>query len=306
VTIAIAVDAGWPGNFATSPGPTVSITATAGQAVIVTGLVFSTLSSVALTGITDNAGGNTWVFSTSTAQSPPYQEYHLPSQSGYSVVFVGWCLSLTNPVTSVTISDNTGQTDFWRVSVSSWTGIVVADNGASNFYASTTAPSSTVSLGNAGDLVVGVANNDSSSFTGSPSGGSGWSEFTGAGSTDIGYIFPEASGNYTATWTLSGSDTAVTAIQAFSPAALGATVNLTAPNLALAAPLVTVQSSPVISLTTPNLALAAPLLTPETPAQKISLTTPNLALAAPRVTPPGHHGGQSASPLAALIAADLI
>jgi hypothetical protein len=216
--ISITSDGGNGGNSTASPGPTMSFTAPAGEAVIVCGLVFSASSTVALTGISDNAGGNTWHVSTSIAQKPPYQEFHAPSSGGYSVVFVGWCLSLVNPITSVSVADNSGLTDFWRVSVSSWDGIAQDDSGASSQSASTTTPGATVHLFSSGDLVVGVSNDDTASYTGSPSGGGAWADFTGAGSKpNIGYIFPGAAGSYTAQWTLGATDVAAAAVQAFSP-----------------------------------------------------------------------------------------
>lgn len=220
MAITLDQDDGDAGNAASSPGPAVSLNALPGQAAIVTGLVFSTASTLAITGITDNGGGNTWVFSTTPAQKPPYQKYHAISQSGYIVCFIGWCLSLTSTISTVSISDNTGLSDFWRVSTSSWTGIVQDDNGASAVFGATAAPAATVNLRNSGDLVVGVANNDSTSFTGSPTGGGGWTDFVGAGTKpNLGFIFPGSTGSYTATWTLSGTDDAAAAlVQAFSPA----------------------------------------------------------------------------------------
>ena len=65
----------------------------------------------------------------------------------------------------------------------------------------------------------------------------------------------------------------------------GGTVALTTPSVALAAPLVTPVVAKTVALTTPNIALAAPLLTPSG-GGTVALTTPNLALAAPLVTPP--------------------
>lgn len=69
--------------------------------------------------------------------------------------------------------------------------------------------------------------------------------------------------------------------------ASGANVNLTTPNLALAAPLLTPGASANVNLTTPNLALAAPLVTPAggSAGVNVNLTTPNLALAAPVLAP---------------------
>lgn len=67
----------------------------------------------------------------------------------------------------------------------------------------------------------------------------------------------------------------------------GVNVNLTTPNLALAAPLAGPGGG--VGLTTPNLALAAPLVAPSaggTPAN-VNLTAPNLSLAAPIVAPQG-------------------
>jgi hypothetical protein len=262
VAIALVVDAGLAGDAAAAPGPTASIAAETGEAVIISGLVFSTSASLAITGITDNAGGNTWVFSTANAQSPPSQQYHAPSSGGYVVVFVGWCLSLVNDITSVSISDSSGDTDFWRVSVSSWTGIVAVDSGAGRVQSSTASPSETVSLFNSGDLVIGVSNDDTQSYTGTPAG---FVSFVGAGSVpNIGAVTPDVTGSYTATWTLASADIAGTVLQAFSPVLVTRTVSLTTPNIALAAPLVTPgQGQVTISLTTPNLALAAPALTVE-------------------------------------------
>ena len=65
----------------------------------------------------------------------------------------------------------------------------------------------------------------------------------------------------------------------------GGTVALTAPNAALAAPLVTPVTGKSVALTAPGVALAAPLLAVSGGAT-VALTAPNLALAAPLVTPP--------------------
>jgi hypothetical protein len=216
MAITLVTDGG-PGGFNGTSPVTQSIPAAAGQTVVVTGLLFSTSSNSLITGVSDNAGGNTWVVPVSIGQNPPMQQAQVPASGGYTVVFVAWCLSLVNNITSLTISNASGLDDFWRMSFSVWQNVVAADSGASNLYASTSAPSSTVNLFDSGDLVVGVSNDDVASYTGSPSGGGGWADFTGAGTKpNVGYIFPGSAGNYTATWTLSAADVAANAVQAFS------------------------------------------------------------------------------------------
>ena len=84
-------------------------------------------------------------------------------------------------------------------------------------------------------------------------------------------------------FTNTGSDSTSIVLVEILPSA-GATVALTAPNIALAAPLVTPGGGGAVALTAPNIALAAPLVTPGA-LKTVALTAPNLALAAPLLTP---------------------
>jgi hypothetical protein len=90
------------------------------------------------------------------------------------------------------------------------------------------------------------------------------------------------------TSTLSGFETGSSGVTSFLAAGGGGgvTVNLTTPNLALAAPVIAPQFAGAVTLTTPNLALAAPVLAPAgSGAATVQLTTPNLQLGAPLITP---------------------
>ena len=93
------------------------------------------------------------------------------------------------------------------------------------------------------------------------------------------------------TWTSAvqdGTDGYAEIFYAVVPAS-GANVNLTTPNLALAAPLLTPGGGGTVALTAPNLQLDAPLVTPAASGtnKSVALTTPNVALAAPLVAPAG-------------------
>ena len=155
-----------------------------------------------------------------------------------------------------------------------------------NAYASGAVPDISVSTGDitaAPEIIIGSA-----IAYGQEAGppGAGWTYTdTFAGYTYSGYQIASESGNaYTWALTTGGSGVGWAAgIVTVAPAG-GATVSLTTPNLALAAPAPAVDSSPRVLLTAPNLALAAPAVSVRAD-MRVSLTSPNLALAAPPVSP---------------------
>ena len=189
------------------------------------------------------------------------------------------------------------------------TGAFDKSNKGTSTSAATFSSGSSGTLSQANEFVVGiVADNSqaSNTFTG-PS--SPWTNEAQQQETAVnelcGYQIVSATTALTYSGTSTGNEFSASAIATFEGSSVvtvtlttpnlalaaplvsvdaDATVSLTAPNLALAAPLVSVDADATVSLTTPNLALAAPLVTPGAGAS-VSLTTPNLALAAPLVTP---------------------
>lgn len=206
-------------NNAASPGPTISHTSAGGNWLIVAGLVFTSTTSISgITSISDSAG-NTWHFATGNSQSPPSQA---GSGGGdFYCVFVGWTSQDVGAVTSVTIHDGTGNSDFWRVALMEFSGIVQADSGAATFQAAAANPTATVGVTNSGDLVIGVADSRQGNITALPAG---WTALPG-GQVFIGDDFPGAAGPLSPAWTMASSDYAV-ALMSFSPVAL--TNNVTA------------------------------------------------------------------------------
>lgn len=138
----------------------------------------------------------------------------------------------------------------------------------------------------AGSVVVAVieSNNSSSSVAISDSSSMTWTRRDTSASGVIGIFTATVASGGAANVNLTTPNLALAA-PALTPGASG-NVNLTTPNLALAAPAVTPSagSSGNVNLTTPNLSLTAPALSPAG-GGNVNLTTPNLALAAPALSP---------------------
>jgi hypothetical protein len=137
----------------------------------------------------------------------------------------------------------------------------------------------TSGITNAPEFIIGGAMVFGGAGAGAPSG---WTYVNPSGDQWIGYqIATSSGGTYNWHQAAGGSEPWAAGVATIALSS-GQTVSLTAPNLALAAPLLNPVMS--VSLTAPNLALAAPVVTAASsgPAA-ISLTAPNLALAAPAV-----------------------
>jgi hypothetical protein len=215
MAIALVGQAGVTGSSIASPGPAVSYTSTAGNTLIVTGLVYAGATTITgITSISDSAG-NTWHFSTSNSNNPASAAEG--TSGNFLCCFTGWSISAA-AVTSVSIHDGTGNSDFWRLAVSEWSGIGAADAGAA---ATGTAgnPSVTLSLSNAGDLMVGSADSAVANMTALPAG---WTALSGAGAANnyVGYDLPGSSGSMSPTWTTSDvTKDWAEAVMAFTPVA---------------------------------------------------------------------------------------
>jgi len=98
--------------------------------------------------------------------------------------------------------------NFWCVSVTEWAGIVAADTGAAASGTGTPAPSLT--LTNAGDLVIGAA----FYYVAAPP--AGWTLLL-PNLPYTGYGFPGVTGSYTPTWGTWGAQPYATAVMAFHP-----------------------------------------------------------------------------------------
>jgi hypothetical protein len=179
--------------------------------------------------------------------------------------------------------------------------ITAADTTFANWQVSYQAPSSdagtdsiatpSVSPGVSGMLGLAYCTEyQPSTFDGVPAG---WTSYAGGDAQTFNASvaaslndLTSGSGGISCTFSFATSvEYANTITLLIDPSNTGQTVDLTTPNLALAAPLVTVQYPAAVSLTTPSLALAAPLVTPAgSGAATVDLTTPNLALAAPAVS----------------------
>ena len=180
-----------------------------GNTLIVTGCtLFTTLTS-----ITDSAG-NTWQYSTSASQNPPWQFF-----SSDVATFVAWCIN-ANPVTSVTITSN-GASAYSSLSVSEWSGIGSEDTGVGNAVTSAAngnPVSPTITLAGTGELIVGAANADGNGIGTVPSG-------TNADSvgSNLAYALSQSG---SVQWTWGGRTPAqgtATALAAFLPASSGFT-----------------------------------------------------------------------------------
>lgn len=198
----------WPGS--SSNIQTLSYTSSGGNTLILTFGIYTPSTDVNLLSVTDSAS-NTWQYSTANASNPAYA--HIQASTGaYITSFVAWSMNAA-AVTSVTITA-TGTTD-WQGALSEWSGVMSVESGAESANASTTTAitSPSVTLGNAGDLVVAHAEND---------GG-----LTSTTATDFGngqdppgacYSLPGATGPFTITWGNNGHGAAV-AVMVFSPVA---------------------------------------------------------------------------------------
>jgi len=193
-----------------APGPTVTYSSTGGNTLIASGSWYAGATvNAGITQVTDSAG-NIWQYATSDSQKPP--SAHNLVGGNYYGVFVAWTIA-ASAVTSVTVKDGTGNADFWRVIVSEWSGIVVADAGtASASPGPVNNPSATVSLFDAGELVVAAAD----SISGLPSAPAGATEFPSDLTTGNVYELPGVAGPLTFTWTAGSVDYAI-AMMSFSP-----------------------------------------------------------------------------------------
>lgn len=209
MAIAHVGDATVDGSHA-SPGPALSYTSTGGNTLVLSGAVYTGTTSIpGITAINDSAS-NSWTFATSNGQFPP--SHTGTDGTNFYVVFAGYALN-ANAITSVTVTDSTGNSDFWHVIISEWSGVNSADTGAS---ASGTAanPSLSLTAGNAGDVVIGVMDTS----TGSPSSRPVGSTAFGTDNSDFDcYQFPGATGSFSFTWPMSSADYAI-AMLALSPA----------------------------------------------------------------------------------------
>lgn len=209
----------WPGNAGSSQ--VISYTSTGGNTLILTFGFDNPSTAPSNLTITDSAS-NTWHYSTSNANNPPYAQASLGGTPTGS--FIAWCIG-ANAVTSVTIS-LTNQ-DQWQGTLSEWSGIVSLDTAAATGTGSGTGnfSSPSITLGNAGDLVVGHGEVNAGVNTVSP--GSTFS----TDNPNSCYALPGATGAFSFTWTTSGNNGYVAAVAAFSPSGGGtphtATASLT-------------------------------------------------------------------------------
>lgn len=263
----------------TSNTQAVSISSTGGNTLIVAGV---TIFEV-MTGITDSAG-NTWHFSTSAAQNPPWQQF-----STDVAAFVGWSIG-ANAVTSVTIATN-GNGDHATYSVSEWSGITAEDTGGGTSATSDAggdAVSASLTLAGTGELVVGAASGNNNGLNGIPSG------TTALASPNLVY---ELGLSGSVQWTWPGrapSQGVVTALAAFASVS-GVTVAGQVAPLALAAP----AGIPAVSAPGPvsPLALAALAGTPAVSgAATIAGAVAAVTLAAPAGTGVLPDGGGDDAP----------
>lgn len=196
-----------------APGPVLTYNSGQGNTLIISGSVgnTTTMKSAGVTSITDSAG-NYWRFSAVNCQCPPAAYDGLYDPSGATWAFTAWCINAL-PVEWVAIGDSTGNSDTWLVNLSEWAGINSVEGGAAAYIASGSNPGPTLTIGNAGDLVMGSL----SSETGTPSGiPAGASEIASPGPWSGIYAYPGATGSYSFNWTASATDW-VYSVTVFSP-----------------------------------------------------------------------------------------
>lgn len=200
----------YDGNHA-SPGPTLTYTSTGGNTLVLCGIVYAGTTSLnGISSITDSAS-NTWQYSTSNHQNPPSQQG--TDGTNFYISFVAWSIG-ASAVTTVTVNDGTGNSDFWNVGLSEWSGVNSADTGAANSGTGTTFASTAITLGNSGDVVIGVCDTSAGNITGAPVGSTKF--FTGD-NVNV-YELPGTTGSFTYTWPSSGTGDYAIAVMALSPA----------------------------------------------------------------------------------------
>lgn len=154
----------------TSTNHSPSYSSTGGNTLIITGDIFdASLSGVTISSITDNTGLNTWHFSTSNANNPPYSD---EGASGETIVtFIAWCIN-ANAITSVTVALTA--TCFANIDVSEWSGIGSADTGGITHVSSgatgTTIPSASIVLTGSGELVIATMDSAAAASVTAPAG----------------------------------------------------------------------------------------------------------------------------------------
>lgn len=218
MAIAFVGQAGIGGASLTSP-QTVTYSSTAGNTLVVTGHFFNSSSGSDFpVSVTDTAG-NIWQVSTGNAQNPPTQQ----QSSGASVEtnFIAWCVGAA-AVTSVTVARQDTGSNWWRLAVSEWSGVVRFDNSwAGTAASSTTFTMGPVNLSTSGELVIGVA--DGPVGSGSLTIPTSWTTFTSQGANDSGYYLAgSTTGSYSPVWTTSVADLWAGTLAVFSPAGLPA------------------------------------------------------------------------------------
>jgi hypothetical protein len=186
-----------------SPGPTLTYSSTAGNALVLSGIVYAGTTNVGgITGVTDSAG-NAWEYITFNSPILP------PSQEGtdgtnFYVCFHAWCVN-AKAVTSVTVTDSTGHSDFWHVVLSEWSNVGGIDTGST--IAGTGAnPTGTISLRNSKCVVIGVADTSAGNITNLPANAT---RFSSDANNQICYAIPAVAGVSTFAWTMASSDYAV-------------------------------------------------------------------------------------------------
>lgn len=211
MAITLVGQTGVDGQSEASPGPSIAYSSAGGtNTLILTGLVYAGSTAInGITAVTDSAD-NTWHFSTSNTNNPPSAAEG--TSGNWICTFVAWCIGAA-AVTSVSVHDGTGHSDFWRLALSEWSGIASADTGAAA-TGTGSSPGVSLTLANAGDLVVGTANTASGSLNSQPAG---WTQFTGSGGAYCAWDLPGSAGSISPAWTLGGSADWAAAIMAFSP-----------------------------------------------------------------------------------------
>lgn len=197
------------GNF-TSPGPTTSYTSLGGTTLILTGTVNTGATAITgITGITDTAG-NTWQYSTSNSNNPPSNVEN--NGGGYICSFIAWCFNAA-AITSVTVHDGTGNSDYWQTAISEWQNLAAFDTGNAAGGATAGPTSAPVTPSMAGVLLVGAGNSVSASTVARPTGWTGFNT-----SNVVAYQITNTTGTQSPGWSFTGTPTDwTTAVAAFRP-----------------------------------------------------------------------------------------
>ncbi|HEV2412220.1 MAG TPA: hypothetical protein VGS28_00235 [Candidatus Saccharimonadales bacterium] len=212
MAIALVNQAGVSGGFQSSP-QVISYTSTAGNTLIFSGFLYYSTASVPAVGTISDSAGNTWNYSTSNSQYPPFAGES--ANGGGCTVFIAWSLS-AKPITSLTLTTTNGS-PWTRVVISEWTGIAAFDSSASAFSTvNQISGSVTTNLSMSGDLIVGAFETTvgSTSF----SQPTGWTDFTASGAVNNNsYDLPGVVGPYTATITMNQASDWAFVVAAFKP-----------------------------------------------------------------------------------------